>query len=544
YIQENKDKIYKDIGNKILLVLKQLPILENVNAVDFDFESIDDSKETDNFIDYQEPIEPLSQQKEFKSINNYIIYEEDTLSKEEINLTGIDEVKQAEFITDIFTKSKDVEEKMKIFEHSAIYVKWTDDYKKARTFLFGAENNEPNFDKALELLQAESQKGNILAVFDLARMYADGLDMEIDLNKAHEYYAQALYGFKTIENQKPWKYLEYRIGKMYAQGLGTEQDYELAAEWFEKSASQKYKFAEYSLGGLFYRGQGVEQSYEKAFDLYLHSAKQGFPYADFEVAKMFRDGIGTEKDEKQSNHHFEKAYVGFVDLEKQSHDDKIQYRLGWMLQNAVGTEKNIPKAKEYFEKSAKLGNTFACYSLAKLILAEDNQTAQELQTALKYLQTASDSGNQFAQYTLGKLYLEGEHLEQNIAKAVELFSLSAQQGNEWADYTLGKIYLSEVGYIDIAKAIEHLNKSAERGNQFAQYTLAGLYYRGENIEQNYKKAFDLYLRSANKGFSYAEFEVGKMYQDGIGIEKDQEKSDEYFKRAFISFLAMDKQNSD
>lgn len=400
------------------------------------------SEITASYRDAPEPILPLSQQKEFKSIKNHIIYEADRLAKGEISFAELDEMAQPEesptqdeIITDnSFPEPIDSEEESEMEESTAPYVKWTEDYKQARVFIFGDEEHEPDFVQAIKLLQAESQNGNMLAVFDLGRMYADGLGVEIDTDKAQEYYKQALDGFLFLENKKPWKYLEYRIGKMVAQGLGAEQDYELAAEWFQKSANEKYKFAEYSLGGLYYRGQGVEQSYEKAFELYLRSAKQGFPYADFEVAKMFRDAIGTEKDEQQSNHHFEKAYVGFASLEKQSHDDKILYRLGWMRQNGIGTEKDIPKAKEYFEKSAKLGNPFACYSWAKLILAEDNPTTEELQTALKYLQTASDSGNEFAQYSLAKLNYKGEHLEQNIAKAVELFSLSAEQGNEYAQF--------------------------------------------------------------------------------------------------------------
>src|SRR5699024_4639706 len=116
------------------------------------------------------------------------------------------------------------------------------------------------------------------------------------------------------------------------------------------------------------RGQGVEQSYERAFELYLRSAKQSFPYAEFELAKMYRDGIGTDRNEEESNKYFSSAFIGFKKLEKKSHDDKIQYRLGWMLQNGIGTEKNIMEAKNYYEKSAMIGNTFACYSLAKLIL--------------------------------------------------------------------------------------------------------------------------------------------------------------------------------
>lgn len=494
------------------------------------------SEITASYRDAPEPILPLSQQKEFKSIKNHIIYEADRLAKGEISFTELDEVELSdeapihdETITDnSLPELIDAEEEFEADENTSPYVKWTDDYKQARVFLFGDTDHEPDFEQALELLQAESQNGNMIAVFDLGRIYADGLGVEIDADRAQGYYRQALNGFLFLENKKPWKYLEYRIGKMYAQGLGTDQDYELAAEWFQRSANEKYKFAEYSLGGLYYRGQGVEQSYEKAFELYLRSAKQGFPYADFEVAKMFRDGIGTQKNEEQSNHHFEKAYVGFVALEKQSHDDKIQYRLGWMLQSGIGTEKDIPKAKGYFEKSAKLGNPFACYSLAKLILAEDSPTTEELQTALKFLQTASDSGNEFAQYSLAKLYYKGEHLEQNIAKAVELFSLSTEQGNECAAYSLGKLYLTEDGYKDIQKAVKWLTQSAEKQNQFAQYQLGKLYLTGEQIPKDVQKAVSYLTASAEQSNQFAQYVLGKLYLMGKEIPKDKETAIKWF----------------
>ena len=53
-----------------------------------------------------------------------------------------------------------------------------------------------------------------------------------------------------------------------------------------------------------------------------------------------------------------------------------------MLQNGIGTEKNIDEAKKYYDKSAKLGNIFACYSLAKLILAEENPAEGEVKKQL------------------------------------------------------------------------------------------------------------------------------------------------------------------
>lgn len=491
---------------------------------------------TASYHESPETIPPLSQQKEFKSIKNYIIYEADKFAKGEITLTELDYVKKQEvkvvqdeiiddksFLEPIYTENE-----IETRENMEPYVKWTEEYKQARILLFGDEDNEPDFQSALELMQMEAQNGNMLATFDLGRMHADGLGVEIDNEKAQECYKQALDGFLFIENKKSWKYIEYRIGKMYAQGLGTNQNYELAADWLNKSVAEKYKFAEYSLGSLYYYGHGVEQCYEKAFELYLRSAKQDFPYANFEVAKMFCSGIGTEQSEKKSTYHFEKAYIGFVDLEKQSHDDKIQYRLGCMLQNGIGTEKDIVKAKEYFEKSAKLGNIFACYSLAKLILVEDSPTEEDVKKALEYLKVASDSENEFAQYFLAKLYYKGEYLEKSISKALKLFSMAAEQGNEWAAYALGKIYLTEESYMDIQKAVIWLKESAEKKNQFAQYQLGKLYLQGDKIPKDNEKAIHYISASAEQGNQFAQYIIGKLYLMGKVIPKNKEMAIKWF----------------
>ena len=492
---------------------------------------------------HTDPI-PLSKQKEFKSIKNFIIFEADKLSKNEISLSELEDIevdgeyentsadnfldKDFEEASEISAFTLDEIDNESIKETSIPHVKWSEDYKKARKLLFGTENEEPDFEQAMEIFKSESVKGNVLAVFDLGRIYADGLGVDMDIDKAQKYYAKALEGFSFVENKKPWKYTQYRIGKMFAQGLGIEQNYENAAEWFEKSSSQKYKFAEYSLGGLYYRGQGVEQNYGKAFELYQQSAKQGFPYADFEVAKMFRDGIGTGKNEKQSNIYFKKAFVGFEDLEKQNRDDKLQYRLGWMLQNGIGTEKDIVRAKEYFQKSAKLGNTFACYSLAKIILAEENPAKEEIKSAFEYLKTASDSGNPFAQYALAKLYYDGKYIGQDISKAVELFTYSAEQDNEWSEYRLGKIYLTEDNFKDITSATRWLKQSAEKGNQFAQYVLGKLYLKDEEISKDVEKALQYLTSSAEQGNQFSQYILGKMYLIGQGVAKDKETAVKWF----------------
>ena len=111
----------------------------------------------------------------------------------------------------------------------------------------------------------------------------------------------------------------------------SKQDYEAAVRWFGEAVTANHKYAQYSLARLYYCGQGVQQSYGQAFRLYGCSAAQKNPYASYELAKMHRDGIGTQKNTEAADKHFKDAFNGFFQLEKDSHDDKLQYRLGQML---------------------------------------------------------------------------------------------------------------------------------------------------------------------------------------------------------------------
>ena len=415
---------------------------------------------------------------------------------------------------------------------------WTDNYKQAKQYLHGDVDADipQSFEKARELLLLEANDGNPLALYDLGRMSADGLGCEADAEEAHRWYEKALAAFHAAEEQEPWKYTEYRIGKMYAAGLGVEhkvncsegareggldRDYSQAAHWLALSAEENYKYAQYSLAGLYYHGKGVAQNHETAFSLYTRSADQGFPYACFELGKMLRDGIGCAKDRQDSDRRFVEAFLGFVSLEEQSHDDKLQYRLGWMLQNGIGTEKDEACAKEYFEKAASVGNPFACYQLAKLILEDVEAAPQEVEKALDYLKKAVAAENPYAAYFLGKLYEKGQHVPQNIAEAVRLYTMSAAQENDFAAYRLGKLYLGGEGILrDVEQAVRWLTFAADRKNQFAEYALGVLYFKGEDVPRDIPKALEYLKRSADQGNQFAQYRLGKLYLMGGDVPKD------------------------
>ena len=223
---------------------------------------------------------------------------------------------------------------------------------------------------------------------------------------------------------------------MYAAGLGVEQDCEAAALWFEKSAVQNYAAAQYSHAKLFCEGRGVERDYRMALRLYEQAAVKGFPYAAWELGKLYRDGVGARPDDRQAARYFTSAFRGFQVMEARSHDDKLQYRLGWMLLHGVGAERNETAARKWFERSAARGNENAQYQLAKLILGSDGSTPEEISQAVDWLAKLAEASSEHAQYRLGKLYRDGGAVERNDVLAAIWLSHAAEQGHEYAQYFL------------------------------------------------------------------------------------------------------------
>jgi len=496
---------------------------------------------------------PLSRCDDFKTIRNMVIQEALQISSGTMTFeepasvetalpedTTVDDIPSLDIITEDETADPvyDFEEQP---SHRTPPSKgrssdswWTDEYNLAKKYLHGDEDTEipQDLERALGLFLAEAENGNPLALCDLGRMSSDGLGCEADSKKAQQWYAKALAGFHSAEEEKPWKYAEYRIGKMYAAGLGTEQDYLQAADWLTLSADENYKYAQYSLGGLYYHGKGVEQDHGQAFRLYTQAANQGFPYASFELGKMLRDGIGCEEKQEYSNRRFEEAFRGFTDLEQKSCDDKLQYRLGWMLLNGVGTEKDIPASKKYFEKAATVGNPFACYQIAKLILSEQNASPEVVGKALGYLRQAVDAQNPYATYFLGKLYEKGQHVPQNTAEAIRLFRLSAGLENEYAAYRLGKLYLGGEGVLkDVEEALRWLNFAADKKNQFAEYALGVLHFKGEDVARDVPKALEYLKRSAAQSNQFAQYRLGKIYLMGEDAPKNVPAALQYLNAA-------------
>ena len=377
------------------------------------------------------PREPLARQKAFKRIKNIVIEEAVRLG----NMSPPDITSRAD--TAEGPDSEPADEPADP-GGAASHARWTPQYRAARQLMQGDEDSPPDYTAAFDLLLQEADTGNALAMADLGRLYAGGLGREPDPDLAQEWYAKALAAFLAAEKTAPDRTTQYRIGKLYASGLGAEQDYEEAARWLEKSADAGYKYAQYTLAGLYREGKGVDRDYVAARELYAKAVT--FPYAAYELGKLYRDGLGCEADEERAARYFRQAFTGLQIMADKSTDDRLQYRIGWMLLHGVGTEQDEAAALPWLEKAVQRGNALAKYQLGKLLLLGAETVPKDTKRALELLTECAEDGNQFAQYTLGKAYLLGGDVPQDQGQAVHWLGLSAQQGNQYAQYYLNRVY--------------------------------------------------------------------------------------------------------
>ena len=410
------------------------------------------------------------------------------------------------------------------------YIKWNDQYKKACKLIYGKDAKLNDFKEAEQLLLSESQRGNVLAVYDLGKLYSTDKLGEKNEEMSIAKYTRALQGFLQIEpNSKKLKpYVQYRIGKMFCYGLGTEQDYEKAFEWFERSAKQKNKFAQFSLANLYYYGSGVEKDLSQAFLWYQRASSQGQPYAAYSIAQMYRYGEYVTKDNDTAQRYYKQALSGFLKIESDDMaNDNLFYKLGQMFKLGLGTDSDVTKAIEYFRRSAEMNNKNGLFEYGKALLIGEH-IPQDTDSALKILEKAVKLKNSNAKRFLALEYISGEHLEQDFEKGIALLTECADSGDVIACYRLGKIYLQgEIMPQNLDKAEKYLLLAED--NEYTQYALAKLYLQEEKYD--IQKAVNYFEKSADKNH-WASYQLGRIYLFGAkDIERDKEQAIEWFTKS-------------
>ncbi len=450
-------------------------------------------------------------------------------------------------------------------------IDWSKNYKLALDYMYGNEQNKSAVikkdpEKAFEILSIESKSGNIIATYDIGKLYDSQMLKSDDGDTlSQQYYSKAFEDFHKLlsivsmsdDKRDNWtkSYLNYRIGKMYEYGLGVTQDYNSAIEHYKLSEN---KYAYFALGNIYKYGSGVETDYAKAFDYYMRSlsSKGGMPFASYAVGQAYELGQGVEKDLSSAHNFYAEALKGLEKVFTKNHDDNISYKIGMMYLNGKGTDIDLECAEKYLLLSADSNNYKAQYMLGKLYQSDSKKDLQKAEKVLikgaenaqdktglceyslgklylaqerftdaaAYLQRSAAKDNYFAAYALGKLY----HEQFNDNTQAEKYLLQAADHKDdtmgIAAYRLGKLYLAQEKFTDAAA---YLERSAAKDNYFAAYALGKLYHEQFNDNTQAEKYLTQAADHKDDTMGIAAYRLGKLYLS----ENNRRKALQYFIKA-------------
>lgn len=544
---DGKDGFYSRVGNSFLNICREYYMTKDKNIqIDNNIpepKTYLSEKESEGFSEKNEPDynNGISSQKSkvYLSENKKDDFEDampyDSLENSDIpddlemylssrNYDELYEPNAPDYSTDIFPQEPEAylsENDKSDQAVERLRIDWSKNYKLALDYMYGNEQNKSAVikkdpEKAFEILSIESKSGNIIATYDIGKLYDSQMLKSNDGDTlSQQYYSKAFEDFHKLlsivsmsdDKRDNWtkSYLNYRIGKMYEYGLGVTQDYNSAIEHYKLSEN---KYAFFALGNIYNYGSGVETDYAKAFDYYMRSlsSKGGMPFASYAVGQAYELGQGVEKDLSSAHNFYAEALTGLEKVFTKNHDDNISYKIGMMYLNGKGTDIDLECAEKYLLLSADSNNYKAQYMLGKLYQSDSKKDLQKAEKILiKGAENTQDKTG-LCEYSLGKLYLSQERYD----KAASYLERSAAKDNYYAAYTLGKLYQEQ--FNDNALAEKHLMHAAEHKDDVmgtAAYRLGKLYLSF----QDKRKALQYFIKAADKDNVYGMYAAGKILLD-------------------------------
>lgn len=544
---DGKDGFYSRVGNSFLNICREYYMIKDKNIQidnnipepktylsEKESEGFSEKNEADynNGISSQKSKVYLSENKKddledampYDSLENSDIPDDLEMYLSSRNYDELYEPNAPDYSTDIFPQEPEAylsENDKSDQAVERLRIDWSKNYKLALDYMYGNEQNKSAVikkdpEKAFEILSIESKSGNIIATYDIGKLYDSQMLKSNDGDTlSQQYYSKAFEDFHKLlsivsmsdDKRDNWtkSYLNYRIGKMYEYGLGVTQDYNSAIEHYKLSEN---KYAYFALGNIYKYGSGVETDYAKAFDYYMRSlsSKGGMPFASYAVGQAYELGQGVEKDLSSAHNFYAEALKGLEKVFTKNHDDNISYKIGMMYLNGKGTDIDLEYAEKYLLLSADSNNYKAQYMLGKLYQSDSKK---DLQKAEKVLINGAENAQDktgLCEYSLGKLYLSQERYD----KAASYLERSAAKDNYYAAYTLGKLYQEQ--FNDNALAEKHLMHAAEHKDDvmgIAAYRLGKLYLSF----QEKRKALQYFIKAADKDNTYGMYAAGKILLD-------------------------------
>lgn len=393
------------------------------------------------------------------------------------------------------------------------------------------------------------------AMLELGDRYYKGIGVEIDFDKAFDWYSKAeeilprkdlrakalfmlsecfyygnpeqdsVYAYKYAHEAAKLGHLEasYLEGWYLFNGYGTTENKKEGMALIKKAAQRGNARAQRYLGTCYEEGWSVPQDFKKAHKWYLKSAEQGNVQAQLYLGTNYFIGYKEEQDDN-------KAFFWLSKAAEQG-DVEAQYWLGNCYLWGKGTPINKSLAMEWIIKAAEQNNVIAQNSLGDMYYLGDG-VEQSYEKAAQWYKRAADQGDANSKLKCAKILLRGEGVPQDSKEGIKRMKELAEQENVEAQLLLGHYY--QIGkYVspDTLEAFKWYSKAAKQGDDMAQLSLGHYYFFGQGVEADYEKAAYWLTKSAEQNNAIAQHGIGLLYYSGIGVPKDYAKAAQYYERS-------------
>jgi len=242
------------------------------------------------------------------------------------------------------------------------------------------------------------------------------------------------------------------------------------------------------------------------------------------------------------------------------------------VQNAAMAAPFDSGDSESLKTAANLGNSGAQYMLA-MAQRDGDIVERNDSESIKWLVQSADAGYAQAQYELGVCYDFGDFVELNALKASQYYRKAADQGVTGAMVNLACLLEGDRGIdTNYEEMLYWYRRAAENGHSLGQsnygrclyygigtekkwpeavrwlaaavetndtndgalYLLGICYYFGDGVNQDRKKAVELYRQAAALEHAGAACELGLCYIDGDGVERNVDEGIRWLETA-VSF---------
>lgn len=307
-------------------------------------------------------------------------------------------------------------------------------------------------------------------------------------------------------------YIEY--------GWGVTPDEDKAIEYYRRAAELGNEIAACNLAWTFYERKDPE-AFKWAEKTYELDEAKGAGV----LAVMYKEGIGVPVNEEAA---FEWNLKG-----AEAGDIRAQNALAVQYLYGEGCPVNIREALDWLKTSAEGGNVDAAKNLS-LIYRTNEFIPTDMETSIQYAIMAAEATYPELNplYDIADMYCNGNGVEKNLQKALELYKIVADNGNVECMENVGVMYSNEKYGIprDIEKAIEYFERAAVLGSKKAMYNLKLLYR--EKYHEEYEKYYYSKIQMwADEGNLSVLTELAILYHDGIGIERDVDKGNALIRSA-------------